>query len=523
MSGECSDSTLTKQSIILFYKYHPLSPDFDVTERYRLALEKLCNALCLKGRILVGCSKTEGLNGTLSGTHYNVTAFTWAMLKDAEKANGLSPEMSSWVNEFWSESKEFFDSIQEDELVFKSPNDFKWSSSEKADALFPDLNIKLTKELIGSGGKMSSITVEETSQGYLSPKQWHDELAKATKGASDETVIIDCRNTKEFDIGRFPGAIDPRTTVYSQFPHWVEQNKKLLDGKKVLMYCTGGIRCEKASAFIRKQADVKECLHLRGGIHKYLEEFGSQGLWKGKNFVFDSRQASSAEETQSGKNGTIPVQLDGGESSEDIVGQCLYCGVAHDTFEAQHVCAVCREPVLICNACQQSVSEYHCKQHFHLKDCFFMELDAFSSDQLRQQLLLLQKELDTISVGRRFRQKRKTITRQCARIAACLEKPESAMEEGFSKDPCDRPCRSCGAKGCPGDCWGFHGLKRKERLDKNLIGQEHSDTFSISQVSRSDKSVQQPKKQKRGAGAAEIMELKFNEPPSSFRDSASSI
>ena len=118
---------------------------------------------------------------------------------------------------------------------------------------------------------------------------------------SKETILIDCRNTKEFQIGHFPNAIDPNTTTFAQFPNWVQQNAGKLAHKKVLMYCTGGIRCEKASQYIRGQVDgVQSVQHLKGGIHKYLELYGSDGLWKGKNFVFDGRGATSGAETKSG-------------------------------------------------------------------------------------------------------------------------------------------------------------------------------------------------------------------------------
>jgi UPF0176 protein len=125
-----------------------------------------------------------------------------------------------------------------------TPADFKWSSATTNDeSLFPDLNIKLVNELIGTGGAMAGIPIDETAQGYLTPTAWHEELLSA-QTASD-TILIDCRNTKEHQIGHFVGALDPQTTTFQQFPKWVEDHEHLLADKKVRMFCTGGIRCEK--------------------------------------------------------------------------------------------------------------------------------------------------------------------------------------------------------------------------------------------------------------------------------------
>ena len=581
-----------QQSVILFYKYHPLSNDFEVVEQYRCALERLCQSLELKGRILVGCSKTEGLNGTLSGTYSRVEAFTLALLHDTNRVSNLkNGELQSTIANFWNASRDFFDSIQEDELIFDTPSDFKWSNSNssverKMEPLFPDLNIKLTKELIGSGGVMAEISVQETAQGYLTPSEWHRELTSWTQQQAQhkqhdkqqdqnqsETILIDCRNTKEYEIGHFPGALDPRTTTYSQFSHWVNQNQALLQGKRVLMYCTGGIRCEKASAYIRRKVDaVQEVKHLKGGIHKYLEEFGSDGLWQGKNFVFDGRQASSAEETRLGKNGqSQPLAATSGATHVDIdnshqheleksnkatvnngvVGQCLYCRAPHDTFGAHCVCAVCREPILICPTCQGNHREYHCRQHYHLKDCYFATLSGFSIPELRQQLAQLQVERQRLAVGRRFKQKRKTLARQCTRVQNQLNEMTRETQKDVSsmttpiigastcgsgrevtqqqEQPPLRNCRSCGDANCEGKCWGFYGLKRKEILaqkDSLAAVPNYSGSSSNNNINNNNKvtlvggvesSTPMKKIRRRGVDADEIEALQYHQPPSSFR------
>jgi predicted sulfurtransferase len=233
------------QHVILFYKYHPLSPDPDVTNIYRDHLEQLCSSLALHGRILVGSSRSEGINGNLAGSYTSVRAFTYALLGDAGNLSKECDEESKHaVEKFWAQSKEFFDGIGEQDLRMSSPDDFKWSCSSQVEPLFPDLNIKVVPELIGTGGVLSSIPLEETAKGYLTPKEWHDELSGISQTSTD-TILIDCRNTKEYTIGRFTGATDPQTTTFAQFPKWVDDHSQLLADKKVLMYCTGGIRCEK--------------------------------------------------------------------------------------------------------------------------------------------------------------------------------------------------------------------------------------------------------------------------------------
>lgn len=195
----------------------------------------------------VGCSKNEGINGTLAGSYAELEAFTTALLGH-DGASVADQQHRRAIASFRTASLAFFESIGEPELTFESPEDFKWSAAKEEDTkngpLFPDLNIKLVSELIGSGRKLESIPLTETAKGYLTPREWHDRLQTSL---DDDTILIDCRNMKEYAIGHFVGAVEPITTTFSQFPKWVEDHKVELSDKKVLMYCTGGIRCEKVS------------------------------------------------------------------------------------------------------------------------------------------------------------------------------------------------------------------------------------------------------------------------------------
>jgi predicted sulfurtransferase len=246
-SPTASDKSVAQsaQHVILFYKYHPLSPDPAVTKIYSDYLEQLCSSLTLSGRILVGASRSEGINGNLAGRYTSVRAFTCALLGDVDNlSKECDAESKHAVVIFWKKTKDFFDGIGEQDLRMSSPDDFKWSCSSQVEPLFPDLNIKVVPELIGTGGVLASIPLEDIAKGYLTPLEWHKELSGLSQSSTD-TILIDCRNTKEFTIGRFTGATDPQTTTFAQFPKWVDDHNQLLADKKVLMYCTGGIRCEK--------------------------------------------------------------------------------------------------------------------------------------------------------------------------------------------------------------------------------------------------------------------------------------
>mmetsp|Transcript_36219 Transcript_36219/g.87682 ORF Transcript_36219/g.87682 Transcript_36219/m.87682 type:complete len:971 (-) Transcript_36219:789-3701(-) len=446
--------TQEEKQVILFYKYHPLSGDRKVVEEYRSALETLCQELKLEGRILVGCNEhqSEGINGTLSGSMENAQTFVHAMCQyPSESATDstttdttLSTERQSLVQTFWKQCQQFYTAAKCEPLIM-TPAEFKWSSSKTEGNLFPDLNIKLVKELIGTGGVLASIPLDEVHQGYLTPKEWHERITKYKEQEQDDTVLIDCRNTKEFQIGHFPNSLDPNTTTFNQFPLWVKQHSQTLANKKVLMYCTGGIRCEKASAYIRREIpNVQEVKHLKGGIHKYLDEYGksSDCVWEGKNFVFDGRGAHKASETagsSSTSNDQTSATLANTTSAIDtdatykVVGSCTYCAAPYDTFDPNCMCTVCNEPTLICPQCQPLYNEYHCKNHQHLKNCYFSDLSKFSSEQLQDQLADLQIMLEEIAVGRKFKQKRKTLKKQCDKIISRVE--EQQGEDGNSSIP----------------------------------------------------------------------------------------
>ncbi|GBG67866.1 hypothetical protein CBR_g985 [Chara braunii] len=162
---------------------------------------------------------------------------------------------------------------------------------------------------------------------------------------SKETVVLDVRNIYETRIGRFvppPGVqfVDPQIRQFSDLPTWLDANEESLRGRRVMMYCTGGVRCERASAYLRsKGKDFQDVVQLRGGIHRYLESFPDGKFFSGKNFVFDHRvSVPSAHPTT-------------------VIGRCLECHSPYDDYSARCRCTTCRLLILICPDCQKRIEE----------------------------------------------------------------------------------------------------------------------------------------------------------------------
>ena len=549
---------------ILFYKYHPLTDDKTLLETYRKATENLCIALNLNGRILIGLSNNgEGINGTLAGAKDDLDAYVDCML--GQDCCSDNAQRRDAVNTFRQTSKQFFEGLNVPELLLDSSNDFKWSSSNSNndngdnDQWFPDLNIKIVKEIISTGGVLSNISTAQTSVGYLTPREWHEEIkslvekkeAKSNASGDDDddgvdTVLIDVRNHKECSIGSFaPGiSLDPKTKTFAEFPKWVKDHagtdealpandsnaisntaaapSSSLKNKRILMYCTGGIRCEKASAFVRQMVPQnKGIYHLKGGIHKYLEEFGSEesSQFIGKNFVFDRRGALNAndcgkETDNSGKSTTV------------IIGKCIYCKSPHDTFNPENICTVCREPVLCCNKCKLDLGEkqlcpgpeFHCEEHFHLASCYFTNLSGFTVDDLSKQIEELNAHLDPLlKLKKKGKQRRKSIRKQINKVEAFRD---NLLENGPSNcSSTATVCRHCGSTSCDKKCWGFHGGNQAQ-LNKVKAGSNanNSTDLPISKKRTRTPSNQRPSKiQKREKDLSEIQALQLCQTPSQHR------
>jgi predicted sulfurtransferase len=179
---------------------------------------------------------------------------------------------------------------------------------------------------------------------HLKPKEFHEALE------DPNSIVIDVRNFNESLIGRFvpPGdnpfatptddgthkVLDPCMRRSTEFPKWVDDHKHMMEGKKVLMYCTGGVRCERASAFMRMKG-VENVHQLEGGIHRYLETYASDGgHWKGKNYTFDKRFSHGSEVS-------------------DVISKCVVCADPWERYQANSKCIHCEMEVLVCRTCQR--------------------------------------------------------------------------------------------------------------------------------------------------------------------------
>ena len=559
-------------SVILFYKYGNLSSNTSIMEPYRQAYIRLCSKLNLKGRILIGLSNdSEGINGTLAGNYLEVLAFTYALHgKDwyhsqyLEEIQIIPSKVMESIKEFWSASHDLSKIANIPLFIIDSPEDFKWSFptilDNVKDSLFPDLNIKLVSEIISTGGKLSSISVKDTSKGYLTPEEWHNSMktlfpssdthvsAISSNAKKKQPILIDCRNQKEYAIGHFESSINPKTKTFEQFPTWVHQNTEYLKNRTIYMYCTGGIRCEKASAHVRNAlrednaTEDNPVFHLKGGIHKYLEKYGSSGMFQGKNFVFDRRVADDPATS----NNLIKTDISNNEQSKEeghispvspksiIVGKCRYCNIPWDTFTPDSICTVCREPTLVCDICRKEMKpkgEYHCEDHSYLQSCYFSDLTIFSSHELKKQQKELQNFKDEIAIGKKFKQKRKTLQKQLDKVQSRLfwikKNGDKDSIDGITREK--SACRSCGELNCNGSCWGFHGLARKRKIEETGICINSKANVLLippttkRQRNRPSATQRQSKQKKKQVDIEEIKRLKLSLPPSHYRDPVTSL
>jgi UPF0176 protein len=227
--------------VILFYKYVAIADP----QTFAAAQRALCIDLGLKGRVLIA---TEGINGTLAGPREAVDRYITALRAD-----------------------ERFADIE-----------IKFSAGDPE--TFPKLVIKVRPEIVtlGAGPLVPDL------HNHLSPEEW-----KRTLENDPEVVVIDVRNRYESVAGKFENAIACDIAHFRELPNYVDQLAEFKD-RKVLMYCTGGIRCEKASALFRSKG-FSNVFQLHGGIAKYQEQFGNEH-WLGECFVFDQRMTTRVED-----------------------------------------------------------------------------------------------------------------------------------------------------------------------------------------------------------------------------------
>jgi len=237
-------------NVVSFYRF----TDVDEPTRLRGRLQARCEKQELLGTILVAA---EGVNGTLAGDSESIkTIFNWL----------------------------------EDQLSLTAPIEGRWTEADAAP--FRRMRVKVKKEIVTLG--RPDIRPDEVTGKHVDAEEWNALIS------DPDTLVIDTRNQYEFEVGTFKNAVDPETDSFREFPEYA---KKLADtdpDRKLAMFCTGGIRCEKATALML-ELGFNEVYHLRGGILKYLEEVeDDENLWDGECFVFDTRVAVDRDRAEGG-------------------------------------------------------------------------------------------------------------------------------------------------------------------------------------------------------------------------------
>ncbi len=229
-----------KEKFVVAALYH-FTPVSDPA-RLQDPLYNLCKENCVKGTLLLA---DEGINGTIAGP-----------------AAGISGVLN-----YLRSLPEFADLDHKESLSDEMP--------------FLRLKVRMKKEIVTMG--VEGIDPLQSVGTYIKAEDWNALIS------DPDTIVIDTRNDYEVGIGTFAGAINPKTSSFREFPEWVRKQHNQLKKPKIAMFCTGGIRCEKSTAFM-KQEGYDEVYHLQGGILKYLENIPEEkSMWHGDCFVFDQR------------------------------------------------------------------------------------------------------------------------------------------------------------------------------------------------------------------------------------------
>ncbi|API89971.1 hypothetical protein BKP56_12195 [Marinilactibacillus sp. 15R] len=226
--------------VLLYYKYVTI----ENPEQFRVDHLNLCRELNLKGRILVS---DEGLNGTVSGSVSDTDKYMTALRSDDRFSD----------------------------IMFKI---------DEADAhAFKKMYVRYRPEIVSLKLGEEDLNPNELTGKHLKPEEFRAALE------DENTIVLDARNDYEYDLGHFRGAVRPDIRSFRELPQWIKENKEKFMDKKVVTYCTGGVRCEKFSGWLLKEG-FKDVGQLHGGIHNYGTDPKTQGeLWDGKMYVFDER------------------------------------------------------------------------------------------------------------------------------------------------------------------------------------------------------------------------------------------
>lgn len=253
----------------------------------QVPIHAACEAHHIKGTILLAA---EGINGTIAGLPDDINAL--------------------------------LDFLREDPIFNGCFSDLEHKESFADEHPFYRMKVKLKKEIVTLG--VAGVSPTKLVGTYVKPQDWNALIS------DPDVILIDTRNDYEVDIGTFKGAVDPKTTTFREFPEYVAKNLDKTKHKKVAMFCTGGIRCEKASSYMMDQG-FEEVYHLQGGILKYLETVPeAQSLWQGECFVFDQRVAvkhnlevGEFDQCYACRHPLSPAEMESAEYTPGI--SCPYC------------------------------------------------------------------------------------------------------------------------------------------------------------------------------------------------------
>ncbi len=272
--------------ILLYYKYITISSPEKIVEEQKA----LCQKINIKGRILIA---QEGINGTLGGPR---------------------------------EAIELYKTFMKNHELF---HDIDFKESEGSEDHFPKLKVMVKKEIVKFG--IDPLVVNARDAGaYVTPEEAHALL----ESNPDDLVILDARNRYESAIGTFKNALTPPINTFRELPAYIDSNSELFKDKQVLMFCTGGVRCERATAYLKMKQIAKKVYHIKGGIHRYTEAF-PDGFFRGKNYVFDGRIAQKI--------------------TDDIKAYCTHCSVPYDEY-SNCINTECNKEIIVCQEC---VTSYH--------------------------------------------------------------------------------------------------------------------------------------------------------------------
>lgn len=311
--------------VLLYYKYvHIENP-----EEYTAKHLAFCKETGLKGRILIA---EEGINGTIAGTFDQTQQYIDEMHAD--------PRFS--------------------DLVFKV--------DEEEHAPFKKMFVRLRPELV-SLNLEDDIDPNQVTGEYLDPEAFREAIL------DENTIVIDARNDYEYDLGHFRGAVRPEIRTFRELPQWIRDNKEQFMDKRVVTYCTGGIRCEKFSGWLVKEG-FKDVGQLHGGIATYGKDPEVQGdLWDGQMYVFDERIS-------------VPVN----QKEHVIVGRDWFDGTSCERY------VNCANP-----ACNRQILSSEENEHKYLRGCchdcrvapanLYVKRNSLSQEDVAERLAVIGEKL----------------------------------------------------------------------------------------------------------------------------------